>query len=132
MGMGIEQNLLSELALKALNSVAEEQEEPGLSVEARMELTREMAELMKQPRDFEVGDFVEWKSPHLVAAKYPRKNLPALVVQVLEKPIRAGLDKLGSNFFNFPLDTVVLVYDEDGDSFEYHLDSRRLKKAEIQ
>ncbi len=90
------------------------------------ETLRKAYNLISQPRDFEVGDFVTWKDPCMSNMVYPEVDSLGIVVR-FEDPVH-GNDNVGSNQYSDLKDMVIGVVDEDGDYSEFMASSRRMKK----
>ncbi len=93
------------------------------------ETLRAAYDLINQPRDFEVGDFVTWKSPRLKNGLHPVNcNDCAVVVQfAFDTPIR-GSDIVSTNHYCDYKDMIIGIIDEDGEYSEILAPSRRMKK----
>jgi len=76
--------------------------------------------------DFKSGDLVVWKKGLKNRAR-PALGEPAIVVQVLETPLRDQAKESGTPYFNEPLDLVLGLLDEDEDFMIYHYDHRRFE-----
>jgi hypothetical protein len=82
-------------------------------------------EMFRIEHQFNVGQVVRWKEG-LRNKRLPRVGEPAIVVEVLEAPIRADSDA-GSAYFCEPLDIVLGVLDPDGDFVTFYFDKRRFE-----
>ena len=91
---------------------------------------RERYQSLVQAHRFAPGDLVTWKAG-LKNKRHPRYGQPAVVVEVLETPLRDGEDDSGSTYFREPLDLVLgLIWDSDpgrGELMVFHYDSRRFQ-----
>lgn len=74
---------------------------------------------------FKPGDIVTWK-PELRNKQRPDYGEPAIVLEVLDKPIFDRTDDSGSPYFREPLDICLGILMEDGDFVSFMFDSRRL------
>jgi len=84
-------------------------------------------QLFLQKHSFEAGQLVTWKEG-LRNRKVPLDGEPAIVVEVLKKPVPQPKETSpASSYFREPLDIVLGMLDEDGDLVVFHFDSRRLK-----
>lgn len=81
-----------------------------------------------QKHTFKVGDIVRWKEG-LKNRKVPNEKLPAIVVEVLDKPIYDEKAEVGSTYFREPLD-IILGMIIKGDLITFHYDSRRFEPFE--
>ena len=84
-----------------------------LKTEARRELALEMSALMNEPIDFDIGDFVVWKSRSLRNKGYPLLDEPVLVVKINESHVRHPTDDADAPEFREPLSLVFGRVDED-------------------
>jgi hypothetical protein len=77
--------------------------------------------------DFKPGDLVIWKKGLRNKAR-PALNEPAIVMQILDTPLR-DQDKQdsGTPYFNEPLDIVLGLIDEEGDFAIFYYDKRRFE-----
>ena len=77
--------------------------------------------------EFKRGDLVKWK-PMLKDRLYPELDSPAIVIEVLEKPIIDLTNDSGSPYFREAYDMIVGVLNEKDKVFlKYHLSSLRLE-----
>lgn len=74
---------------------------------------------------FNIGDIVRWKEG-LKNKRVPQDKLPAIVVDVLEKPIYDEKVEMGSPYFREPLDIVLGVINK-GELITFYYDSRRFE-----
>jgi len=89
-------------------------------------LTDKLA-LLKKHHVFKAGDIVRWKAG-LKNRRFPIDDEPAVVVEVLRKPIADPSEQsTGSPYFNAPLDFVLGVIDSDGDFLTFYSESRRFE-----
>jgi len=74
-----------------------------------------------------VGDLVKWKEG-LKNKKRPDSNQPAIVVQLLEKPLieRQG-EEAGSPYYREPLDIILGLFDEENEFLMFYYDKRRFE-----
>ena len=76
------------------------------------------------------GDLVIWKEG-MKNRRFPAYGEIAVVTQVLSTPAFDATERsAGTPAVREPLDIVIGWLDSDGDFVEYHLDGRRLTKAE--
>jgi hypothetical protein len=80
-----------------------------------------------EPHEFKVGDLVKWKEG-LKNKKRPYSNQPAIVVQLLEKPLinRFG-EEAGSPYYREPLDIILGLFDDDDEFLMFYYDKRRFE-----
>ena len=79
---------------------------------------------------FAPGDLVIWKDG-MKNRRFPAYGEAVVVTQVLDEPVFDSTDRsAGTPAFREPLDVVIGWLDSDGDFVEFHLDGRRLTKAE--
>jgi len=84
---------------------------------------------LEQPeRPFRPGDIVVWKEG-CSNRKRPKTGEPAVVVEVLPKPLYGEEKSTGSPYFHEPLDIVLGMLDDDGDFVRYCYDRRRFRLA---
>jgi hypothetical protein len=76
--------------------------------------------------DFKSGDLVVWKKGLKNRAR-PALGEPAIVVQVLETPLKDETKESGTAYFNEPLDLALGLLDEDEDFTVFHYDRRRFE-----
>lgn len=79
--------------------------------------------------EFAKGQLVQWKVG-LKNRKLPHENQPAIVIDVLDKPVY-NKDGAGSPYFREPLD-IILGIIERGEFFIFHYDKRRFEPFENQ
>jgi len=77
---------------------------------------------------FTKGQFVKWKKG-LKNKKLPYEDQPAIVLDVLDKPIYGEYDP-GSPYFREPLD-LILGMGEDDDFLIFHYDKRRFEPYKL-
>lgn len=82
---------------------------------------------LSSEESFSLGDLVVWK-PLLKNRVRPAYGEPAIVVEVLDKPVRNTEADPSSTYFREPLDIVLGVLDDDGELVVYHFDSRRFTR----
>ncbi|MFZ2725862.1 MAG: hypothetical protein WAX77_06410 [Methylococcaceae bacterium] len=75
---------------------------------------------------FEKGQVVKWKKG-LRNKRFPFKNQPAIVVDVLNPPVFFDSKECCSLHFREPLDIVLGIIDNDMDFMTFHYDSRRFE-----
>lgn len=75
---------------------------------------------------FSPGDLVRWK-PALKNKRRPEYDVPAIVVEVLDEPVRDREQGAGSAYFREPLDLAIGLLDDDDDFVILHVDSRRIE-----
>ena len=90
----------------------------------KTELLQSLTASLDDPRDFDVGDFVVFKD-----RMENKKSGLVLVSRFLPKLVHDTEQGSGSLYFREPLDMVATRFDSDGDLAEFHMDSRRLRKA---
>lgn len=90
-------------------------------------LTSRFASLT-EPSRINVGDLVVWK-PLLKNRVRPAYDEPAVVIEVLDKPVRNTEADPSSTYFREPLDIVLGLLDDDDEILVYHFDSRRFMLA---
>lgn len=83
-------------------------------------------EIFAKIYDFKPGDLVVWKQGLKNRAK-PALKEPAIVVEVLETPLRDDTKESGSSYFNEPLDLALGLLDEDNDFTVFYYDRRRFE-----
>jgi len=77
--------------------------------------------------DFKPGNLVVWKKGLKNRAK-PALDEPAIVVQVLETPLKdESKNDSGIPYFNEPLDLALGILDEDEDFIIFYYDRRRFQ-----
>ncbi len=77
--------------------------------------------------DLKSGDLVVWKES-LKNKIRPALNEPAIVMEILESPLRdMNKQDAGSAYFNEPLDLLLGLINEDGDFVIFYYDKRRFK-----
>ena len=85
---------------------------------------------MRSPETFKPGDVVIWKTG-MKNRLQPKTGKPAVVMQMLDSPVRDTERDAGSAYFNEPLDMVLGIILEEGkhkgDFLEWHFDSRRFQ-----
>lgn len=91
------------------------------------ETLRKAFDLINQPRDFEVGDFITWKDQTMKNASLPKDCNDFGICVRFEEPTRAS-DNVGSNQYCDHKDMVLGIIDEDGEYSEFMTASRRMKK----
>lgn len=98
---------------------------------AAMEIVRLMAEDMRSPRDYEVGDFVVWKSG-LKNRRHPERYDMAMVMQIDDPEKCRFSTDISSVFYGEPMNvvlgSVVALSGEESTYVEYRVDGRRIRK----
>lgn len=93
-------------------------------------LLRERYQALQQRHAFAPGDLVTWK-PGLKNKHAPGYGQPAVVVEVLTRPLHDRDDEAGSPYFREPLDLVLGVLPDAGPAqgqlLLWHFDSRRFQ-----
>ena len=81
-----------------------------------------------KPADLSPGQIVRWKKG-LKNRRFPRYDEPAVVVEILSKPVFDEEQKgAGSSYFQEPLELRLGILDpEDGDFVIFHFDRRRFE-----
>lgn len=79
---------------------------------------------------FKPGDLVSWK-PGLRNRRFPRYGAPAIVLEVLDEPVRDNEKDSGNTYFREPLGIVLGLFLHDGehrgDFLSWHFDARRFQ-----
>jgi len=96
------------------------------NVPEHIEKLRTAKKLFDKVYDFEPGDLVVWKEGLKNKAR-PAFAEPAIVMQVLEQPLKDLEKSAGTPYFNEPLDLVLGILDSDGDFVVFHYDKRRFQ-----
>jgi len=80
-----------------------------------------------EPHELQVGDVVKWKQG-LKNKKRPYPNQPAIVIELLEKPLieRSG-EETGSPYYREPLNIILGLFDDDDEFLMYYYDKRRFE-----
>ena len=85
---------------------------------------------MQTREAFRPGDLVTWKTG-MKNRLQPKTGKPAVVMQMLDSPVRDTERDAGSAYFNETLDMVLGIILEEGknkgDFLEWHFDSRRFQ-----
>jgi hypothetical protein len=76
--------------------------------------------------DFKRGDLVVWKNSLKNKAR-PAFGEPAIVLDVLDTPLKDPEKSAGTPYFNEPLNLVLGILDSDGDFVVFHYDKRRFQ-----
>ena len=106
----------------------ERQRNPAaMSLEAGSVLL-DLRESFLTPHDFQPGDLVVWKES-LKNKMRPLPGEPAVVMDVLTKPIVDPVAGPGSVYFRERLDMVIGLLDDHQDFVLLHCDSRRFEPA---
>lgn len=85
--------------------------------------------MANEPRDYQVGENVEWKCAQMKTLRSPRKGQNMRVVRVLSQPIYDNKEGCGVAYFAMPLDVIVATLDTDGEYMEFAVDGRRIRRA---
>jgi hypothetical protein len=75
---------------------------------------------------FQVGQLVKWKA-NLKNRKYPYKNQPAIVVEILDEHIISNDEESGSPYFRENLDIILGLLVDDDTFLTFYYDSRRFE-----
>jgi hypothetical protein len=102
-----------------------EQEQESYDDEYIFSLKNACHNLLRK-ESFQVGQLVKWK-PNLQNRKLPYKNQPAIVIEILEKPITSNNQDPGSPYFQEKLDIVLGVLMNDGTFVTFYYESRRFE-----
>lgn len=78
--------------------------------------------------NFSKGEMVKWKKG-LKNRRIPHDNQPAIIVDILDKPIYGDYDP-GNPYFREPLD-ILLAIKEDDEFLIFHYDKRRFEPFEL-
>ena len=103
-----------------------EKEDSSLSTEELKEIITKRFKAFNTKNDFNVGDFVKWKSG-LKNKKLPHYNQPAIIVELLDQPVYDTEKDSGSTYFREPLDIVIGLLDPDNNFLLFHCDRRRFE-----
>lgn len=120
---------LHEGAADAGNLLADDDplEPPQASIAAAL---RERFDSLRQPHVFAPGELVTWKTG-LKNRGIPAYGYPAVIIDVLETPIRDTEESSGCTYFREPLDVIVGVFVDAGELrgefLVWHLNSQRLQ-----
>ena len=126
--MSKQQDVIAELLTSFREKDSETEDEQSYGEEYLSKLKEACDNLLKT-EDFEVGQIVKWKK-HLNNRKLPRENQPAIVVNVLDKPIVSSDDEAGSPYFLEKLDIVLGVMSKEGIFLTFYYDSSRFESYE--
>lgn len=116
--------LNAEQALKALGVSDARRESCDISPSELLSRLKEASRVFFEQQDFEVGDIVMWKD-RMKNRKRPRYNEPAMVVELLDRPVFDAAEGPGSPYFQEPLDIRLGFVDDEGDFVVYVFDRRR-------
>jgi len=83
----------------------------------------------RREKTLQPGRMAVWK-PGLKNRRFPRYGEPAIVVEVLDRPILDHEDEAGSTYYREPLDLLLGILHREGDFLVYHFDSRRFQPQE--
>lgn len=93
------------------------------------EKLRERYSIFDEKYNFSKGDIVKWK-PLLKDRRLPLENEPAVVIEVLDKPVFDKNDDAGSPYFNIPYDIILGVIGEEDDFLTFYYNSKRFMPYE--
>ncbi len=128
------QGLLSNLTPEALTQLVEKMVKERTSEINRSRAPEYRERLMKaytlllDLHKFSEGDVVKWK-PALKNKRLPDYDVPMVVVETIDPPIRDANENAGSQYFREYLNVVVGFLDED-ELVLVHMDGRRLEPVE--
>lgn len=120
-----------ESILQALQALTASSSSDGLAPRRRLSILRELLEKYSKKTDLKNGDLIKWKAG-LKNKKRPDYDEFAMVIEVLEDPVRVDDESSGSPYFREALDIRAALVDEDGELLFYYFDSNRFEKYEIQ
>lgn len=115
-------------AYRELRMFLEDQAEigaPARSEERATELKLRY-ESLRTPNEFKPGQIVKWKV-NLKNRRRPQYGEPAIVVEVLQKPVFAEEAEAATPYFREPLDLILGILDTDNDFLCFHFDKRRFE-----
>ena len=97
--------------------------------EEQLKDLKKVVKQLNEPRNFEVGDEVEFKPEMDNKLKRPQEIW--VVSHIYDEPIKNSETDAGSPYYNEQLDVIVAHYtgDEHNTIVEHHVDSRRLRKV---
>ncbi len=107
--------------LEELEEIEEEKTSP--------EQLKRMLEIYNKNYEFKVGDLVKWK-PFMKNRKWPKKDEPAIVVEVLKEPIYDEFEKPNSPYFKEPLDIILGVRGPFGEFLLFYFNKKRFMPFE--
>lgn len=84
------------------------------------------AEEIQTKYEFKKGDLIEWK-PKLNNKRWPKKNQPAIVLEVLEEPIIDSSKESSSPYYREPLDLIIGFIFDDGVFISFYVNSKRYR-----
>jgi hypothetical protein len=126
----INQQLKSQLSSSNLEKVLALLNETGIEEQYDADYCQKLIEVYQkllEPHEFKVGDLVKWKQG-LKSKKLPYMNQPAVVIQLLEKPLINRLDEeAGSPYYREPLDIILGVFDDEDEFLMFYYDKRRFE-----
>eukprot|EP00727_Mastigamoeba_balamuthi_P010657 m51a1_g6213 hypothetical protein (271) ;mRNA; r:179583-180577 len=94
-----------------------------------IERLKPVYESYRRKEDLKPGDIVRWKAG-LSNRRFPVTDSLAIVTNTYPVPIYDRKKKdAGSPYFGEPLDTVLGLFDSEGDFVEYHYDGHRLERV---
>lgn len=109
---------LTVLLTKALERLSSS-DTASLLPESKKDALKRHLEIYQKKHQFTVGQIVRWK-PGMKNRKFPDLLEPAIVIQVLEKPITDSSLETGSPYFGEQLDLVLGMISDDGDFLTYY------------
>jgi hypothetical protein len=99
---------------------------PVLTSEEMLARLKRAFELLQEKHELKIGQIVKWKQG-LLNKRLPKYGDPAIVIEVLEKPVFDESNDAGTPYFREKLDVVLALLDKDGDCVSFHFDSRRFE-----
>lgn len=108
-----------------------DKELPEIEAQKKAELVQKHYSVLvdKSETGLQPGMLVKWKDG-LKNRKRPRPNEPAIVINILEKPVFDAESGSGTTYFREPLNLVLGMVDDDGEFIIFHYDSRRFRPFE--
>jgi hypothetical protein len=101
--------------------------EPKIYTDEDVEDLKKRNTLFSQKYNFNKNDIVKWKKG-LKNRKFPTENQPAIIVDILNPPLKNTEQEAGSPYFRESLDVILGIIDEKrGDFIVFHYDSRRFE-----
>ncbi len=104
---------------------SEGEEEEESYDDGHVEKLRSAFSALSRSHEFQPGWIVRWKE-NMKNKTLPKKNQPAIVIEVLEAPVFDD-ESPGSPYFREPLDLVLGVFSKDGVFLTFYYDSRRFE-----
>lgn len=80
--------------------------------------------------EFSVGDIVVWK-PNMRNLRYPKTNQLAIVVEVLDTPVRDVVEDPRAPYHGRHYDMIIGVLDDDEEFFCWYVCSDRFTKVAV-